>query len=59
MSALSLPGAILLGRPSAPPYVKYGKAEDRLIELFDCGHEELPEMRRLTLEWMRRRPVNA
>ena|SRR5215510_6596268 len=24
-------------------YAKYGKAEDCRIELFDCGHEELPE----------------
>ena len=43
----------------APLYAKYGKAEDCRIELFDCGHEELPEMRRLTLEWMDRHLVNA
>ena len=35
-------------------YQKYGKVEDCQIELFDCAHEELPEMRRLILEWMDR-----
>ena len=59
MSSLSLTGAILLGRLSAPLYAKYGKAEGRRIELFECGHEELPEMRRLTPEWTHRRQVDA
>ena len=35
-----------------PLYAKYGKAEDCRIELFDCPHQELPEMRRLILQWM-------
>jgi len=35
-----------------PLYDRYGKREDCRIELFDCGHVELPEMRRLILEWM-------
>ena len=35
-----------------PLYRKYGKEEDCRIELFECGHRELPEMRRLILEWM-------
>jgi hypothetical protein len=35
-----------------PLHRKYGKEEDCRIELFDCGHVELPEMRRLILEWM-------
>jgi dienelactone hydrolase len=35
-------------------YARYGKAEDCRIELFDCGHEELPEMRKLVLEWLDR-----
>jgi hypothetical protein len=35
-----------------PLYQKYGRADDCRIELFDCPHEELPEMRRLILEWM-------
>jgi Abhydrolase family len=36
----------------APLYAKFGKAEDCRIELFDCGHEEIPEMRKIILEWM-------
>lgn len=35
-----------------PLYQKYGKAEDCRIDLFDCAHTELPEMRKLILEWM-------
>ncbi len=42
-----------------PLYQKYGKAEDCRIELFDCEHEETPEMRRLVLEWMDKHLVNA
>lgn len=37
-----------------PLYRKHGREEDLRIELFDCGHEELPEMRGLVLEWMDR-----
>jgi len=33
-------------------YRKYGKQADCKIELFDCAHVELPEMRKLILEWM-------
>ncbi len=33
-------------------YRTYGKAKDCKIELFDCAHEELPEMRREILAWM-------
>lgn len=33
-------------------YRKYGKEADSRIELFDCAHVELPEMRKLILEWM-------
>jgi dienelactone hydrolase len=36
----------------APLYRKYGKEEDCHIELFDCAHVELPEMRKLILQWM-------
>lgn len=36
----------------APLYQKYGKPEDCHIELFDCPHQELPQMRKLILEWM-------
>jgi dienelactone hydrolase len=37
-----------------PLYARYGKAEDCRVELFDCGHQELPEMRQLVLEWLDR-----
>jgi dienelactone hydrolase len=33
-------------------YRKYGKEEDCHIELFDCAHVELPEMRKLIVQWM-------
>jgi hypothetical protein len=42
-----------------PLYRKFGKEEDCRIELFDCGHIELPEMRRLILEWMDKYLVTA
>jgi hypothetical protein len=35
-----------------PLYAKYGKKEDCVIELFDCPHEELPEMRQIILAWL-------
>ena len=37
-----------------PLYKKYGKEKDCRIELFDCPHVELPEMRKLILEWLDR-----
>jgi len=40
-----------------PLYAAHGRAEDCRIELFDCGHEETPEMRRLVLEWFDRHLV--
>ena len=40
-----------------PLYRKYGKESDCRIELFDCEHVELPEMRKLILEWMDRELV--
>lgn len=40
-----------------PLYAEHGRAEDCRIELFDCGHEETPEMRRLVLEWFDRHLV--
>lgn len=33
-------------------YRRYGKEEDCRIELFDCAHVELPEMRKVILAWM-------
>ena len=35
-----------------PLYVKAGKPDHCRIELFDCPHEELPEMRKIVLEWL-------
>ena len=37
-----------------PLYRKYGKEAELRVELFDCAHVELPEMRKLILEWMDR-----
>jgi len=37
-----------------PLYTRYGRAEDCHIELFDCAHQELPDMRREVLAWMDR-----
>ncbi|HYM78800.1 MAG TPA: alpha/beta hydrolase family protein [Candidatus Dormibacteraeota bacterium] len=37
-----------------PLYRKYGKEADCRVELFDCAHVELPEMRKIILEWMGR-----
>ena len=37
-----------------PLYRKHGKESDCQIELFDCAHVELPEMRKEILEWMDR-----
>ncbi len=40
-----------------PIYKKYGKESDCRIELFDCRHEETPEMRAIVLEWFDRHLV--
>lgn len=37
-----------------PLYRRHGSEADCRIELFDCGHEETPEMRKLVLEWFDR-----
>jgi dienelactone hydrolase len=37
-----------------PLYRQHGREEDCLIELFDCAHEETPEMRSMIFDWMRR-----
>lgn len=37
-----------------PLYREFGKEEDLIVELFDCAHEELPEMRQIVLESMDR-----
>lgn len=35
-----------------PLYRKYGKEADCRVELYDCGHEETPEMRALIGQWL-------
>jgi hypothetical protein len=35
-----------------PLYEKHGKKDDCRIELFDCGHEETPAMRKLIEAWL-------
>ncbi|HVN21698.1 MAG TPA: alpha/beta hydrolase family protein [Dongiaceae bacterium] len=44
-----------------PLYREYGKESDCRIELFDCAHVELPEMRAIILQWLDRfsRPMSA
>jgi dienelactone hydrolase len=37
-----------------PLYQKYGREEDCRIELFDCAHQETPEMRNLVIGWMQK-----
>jgi hypothetical protein len=37
-----------------PLYRQFGRESDCRIELFDCGHEETPEMRTIVLEWFDR-----
>lgn len=40
-----------------PLYRRYGRQQDCRIELFDCGHEETPEMRKLVHDWFDRHLV--
>jgi hypothetical protein len=42
-----------------PLYEKHGRTEDCRIDLFDCRHEELPEMRSRILDWLDKYLVNA
>jgi Abhydrolase family len=35
-----------------PLYKKAGKENECRIELFDCAHQELPEMRKIFLDWL-------
>lgn len=37
-----------------PLYEQFGRREDCQIELFDCGHEEIPAMRQLAETWIDR-----
>ena len=42
-----------------PLYRAYGNEADCRIELFDCKHEELPEMRAIILDWIDRYVVGV
>ena len=42
-----------------PLYRAHGQEGDCRIELYDCAHVELPEMRKLILEWMDSKLVTA
>lgn len=42
-----------------PLYEKADRAADCRIELFDCDHRELPEMRAFVLDWLDRHLVGA
>lgn len=42
-----------------PLYRRFGREEDCHIELFDCAHQELPAMRSLIIEWMRKHMVEG
>ncbi len=35
-------------------YRQHGQEKDCRIELYDCAHQELPEMRSLIIDWMKR-----
>ena len=35
-----------------PLYRRHGREEDCRIDLYDCAHVELPEMRKLILKWL-------
>ncbi|MBI3837806.1 MAG: acetylxylan esterase [Planctomycetia bacterium] len=42
-----------------PLYRKFGRESDCRVELFDCGHQETPEMRQLVLAWLDEHLVGA
>ncbi len=66
---LSLNGRHDVGTPPAgvekvrnyllPLYQKKDRTGSCRIELFDCGHREIPEMRQLISEWLDKKLVNA
>jgi hypothetical protein len=47
-------GVERIRRHLLPLYAKHGRKEDCRIELFNCGHEEIPEMRALVQKWFDR-----
>jgi dienelactone hydrolase len=40
-------------------YAEHGRPADCRVELFDCGHQETPDMRKLILGWLDRHLVGA
>lgn len=42
-----------------PLYEKYGRREDCQISLFNCAHEELPEIREIFINWLDKYLVKA
>ncbi len=42
-----------------PLYRLYGREADCRVELFDCGHREIPEMRELVISWLDKHLVQA
>jgi hypothetical protein len=46
------PGVKRIREHLLPLYARHGRKEDCRIELFDCGHEETPAMRKLVGEWL-------
>jgi hypothetical protein len=48
------PSVSVLRNATISLYQHYGRQEDCRIELFDCAHEETPEMRSLVIDWTRR-----
>ena len=52
---LTPPGGVEKIRENLLPlYRQHGREEDCRIELFDCAHEETPEMRNMIIDWMQR-----
>jgi dienelactone hydrolase len=49
-----VPGVEKIRDHLLPLYRQQGRESDCRIELFDAAHQELPEMRKLILEWMDR-----
>ena len=47
-------GVMKIREKLLPLYRQYGREEDCRIELFDCAHEETPEMRSMIFDWMKR-----
>jgi dienelactone hydrolase len=53
-----VPGVEKIRDHLLPLYRQQGRESDCRIELFDAAHQELPEMRKLILEWMDRHLIS-